>query len=69
MGGVYGDDSTVVTVMVAALGLSDGILVNDLALGSRKVDPSRFSVSARLGLHTDSMLGESGFHYSMFLIK
>jgi hypothetical protein len=42
LGGVYGDDSTVVMVMVAALGLSDGILVNDLAMGSRKVDPSRF---------------------------
>jgi len=40
LGGVYGDDSTVVMVMVmvmvAALGLSDGILVNDLAMGSRK---------------------------------
>jgi len=32
----------VVMVMVAALGLSDGILVNDLAMGSRKVDPSSF---------------------------
>ena len=30
-------------MMVAALGLSDDILVNDLALGSRKVEPLPFS--------------------------
>lgn len=29
-------------VMVAALGLSDDILVNDLALASRKVEPFSF---------------------------
>ena len=31
-----------VMVMVAALGLSGGILVNYLAMGSRKAGPSRF---------------------------